>query len=112
MKGRTALSASIMAADKIRPAAVKIGIRLEPSQRFGFHNFRHSHFEKGRASFGRRRAALPASVQGVRVSLGIGLRSDTVIVMTIKYARVTLIALTLGLFNALIDEVAAQTSRQ
>ena len=25
----------MMAADKIRPAAVKIGIRLEPSQRFG-----------------------------------------------------------------------------
>ena len=35
----------MMAADRIRPAAVKIGIRLEPSlasQRFGFHNFRHS----------------------------------------------------------------------
>ena len=33
----------MMAADKIRPAAVyEIGIRLEPSQRFGFHNFRHS----------------------------------------------------------------------
>jgi integrase len=32
----------MMAADKIRPAAVKIGIRLEPSERFGFHNLRHS----------------------------------------------------------------------
>jgi Phage integrase family len=32
----------MMAADKIRPAAVKIGIRLEPGQQFGFHNFRHS----------------------------------------------------------------------
>ncbi len=32
----------MMAADKIRPAAVKIGIRPEPSQRLGFHNFRHS----------------------------------------------------------------------
>jgi integrase len=42
MKGRTPLSASMMAADKIGPAAVKIGIRLEPSQRFGFRNFRHS----------------------------------------------------------------------
>jgi integrase len=42
MKGKTPLSASIMGADKIRPSAVKIGIRLEPSQRFGFHNFRHS----------------------------------------------------------------------
>jgi integrase len=42
MKGRTPLSASMMAADKIRPAAVKIGIHLEPSQRFGFHNLRHS----------------------------------------------------------------------
>ncbi len=41
MKGGTPLSASMMAKDKIRPA-IKIGIRLEPSQRFGFHNFRHS----------------------------------------------------------------------
>jgi integrase len=40
-KGRTPLSASMMAADKIRPAAIKIGIRLEPGQRFGFHKFRH-----------------------------------------------------------------------
>ena len=31
-----------MAADKIRPAALKVGVRLEPGQRFGFHNFRHS----------------------------------------------------------------------
>jgi integrase len=42
MNGRTLLSASMMAADKIRPAAIKIGIRLERGQRFGFHNFRHS----------------------------------------------------------------------
>jgi integrase len=42
MKGRTALSASIMGADKIRPAAIKIRIQLERRQRFGFHNFRHS----------------------------------------------------------------------
>jgi hypothetical protein len=32
----------MMAADKIRSTAVKIGIRPDPSQRFGFHNFRHS----------------------------------------------------------------------
>jgi integrase len=42
MKGRTPLSASMMAADKIRPAAIKIGIGLEFGQRFGFQNFRHS----------------------------------------------------------------------
>jgi integrase len=42
MKGRTPLSASMMTAAKIRPAAIKVGIRLEPGQRFGFHNFRHS----------------------------------------------------------------------
>jgi integrase len=30
-----------MAADKIRPAAIKVGIQLETGQRFGFHNFRH-----------------------------------------------------------------------
>src|SRR6266446_6110251 len=42
MKGRTPLSASMMAKDKIRLAAIKVGIRLEPGHRFGFHNFRHS----------------------------------------------------------------------
>lgn len=36
------MSASMMATDKIRPAAIKVGIRLERGQRFGFHNFRHS----------------------------------------------------------------------
>ena len=36
------LSPSLMAKDKIRPAAIKVGIRLEPGQRFGFHNLRHS----------------------------------------------------------------------
>ena len=42
MKGKTPLSASMMAKDKIRPAAIRVGIELEPGQRFGFHNFRHS----------------------------------------------------------------------
>ena len=42
LRGRKPMSASIMAADKIRPAAIKAGIRLVPGQRFGFHNFRHS----------------------------------------------------------------------
>ncbi len=42
LKGKKPLSASIMAADKIRPAAIMAGIRLVPGQRFGFHNFRHS----------------------------------------------------------------------
>jgi integrase len=42
MKGKTPLSASMMAKGKIRPAATKIGIELKPGQRFGFHNFRHS----------------------------------------------------------------------
>jgi integrase len=42
LKGKTPLSASMMTAAKIRPAAVKVGIRLAKGQRFGFHNFRHS----------------------------------------------------------------------
>jgi integrase len=42
LHGRKPLSASITAADRLRPAAIKAGIRLEPGQRFGFHNFRHS----------------------------------------------------------------------
>jgi hypothetical protein len=32
MKGKTPLSASMMIADKIRPAAIKVGIRLKPGQ--------------------------------------------------------------------------------
>jgi hypothetical protein len=32
LKGKSPLSANIMAADKIRPAALKVGIRLEPGQ--------------------------------------------------------------------------------
>jgi len=42
MKGRTPLNASMMAKDRIHPAAIKVGIGLEHGQRFGFHNFRHS----------------------------------------------------------------------
>jgi integrase len=42
LKGKTPMSASMMTAAKIRPAAVKVGIRLGKGQRFGFHNFRHS----------------------------------------------------------------------
>src|SRR5258708_3689722 len=42
LKGITPLSASVMTAAKIRPAAVKVGIRLAKGHRFGFHNFRHS----------------------------------------------------------------------
>lgn len=42
LTGKTPMSASMMTAAKIRPAAVKVGIRLAKGQRFGFHNFRHS----------------------------------------------------------------------
>src|SRR5271169_121358 len=41
-KGEKPLCPSRMAKDKIRPAAIRAGIRREPGQRFGFHNFRHS----------------------------------------------------------------------
>jgi integrase len=42
MRAKTPLSASMMAKDKIRPAAIKIGIPFERGRRCGFHNFRHS----------------------------------------------------------------------
>ena len=42
MKVRTPLSTSMLAATKIRPAAIEVGIRLERGQGLGFHNFRHS----------------------------------------------------------------------
>ena len=33
---------NIVAADYLRPAAIKAGVNLKPGQRFGFHNLRHS----------------------------------------------------------------------
>jgi integrase len=42
LKGKTPMSASMMTAAKIRPAAIKVGVLLKKGQRFGFHNFRHS----------------------------------------------------------------------
>jgi len=41
-KGRVPLSASIFAADYLRPAAIKAGVQIADGQRFGFHNLRHS----------------------------------------------------------------------
>src|SRR3984957_16190584 len=41
-EGQTPTRTSMMTAAKIRPAAVKVGIRLPKGERFGFHNFRRS----------------------------------------------------------------------
>ena len=40
--GRAPLSASIFVADHLRPAAIAAGVSIQPSQRFGLHNLRHS----------------------------------------------------------------------
>src|SRR5271166_3233333 len=40
--GRVPLSASIFVADHLRPAAIAAGVSIQPSQRFGLHNLRHS----------------------------------------------------------------------
>jgi len=42
LKGRQPRTASILAADHLRPAAIAAGVVLKPGQRFGFHNLRHS----------------------------------------------------------------------
>ena len=42
LKGRQPRTASILAADHLRPAAIAAGVVLRPGQRFGFHNLRHS----------------------------------------------------------------------
>jgi integrase len=42
LKGRQPRTASILAADHLRPAAITAGVVLKPGQRFGFHNLRHS----------------------------------------------------------------------
>jgi integrase len=40
--GRTPRVGNMLCVDYLRPAAIKAGIKLEPGQRFGFHNLRHS----------------------------------------------------------------------
>jgi integrase len=42
LKGHQPRTASILAADHLRPAAIAAGVVLKPGQRFGFHNLRHS----------------------------------------------------------------------
>ena len=42
LKGRQPRTASILAADHLRPAAIAAGVVLKPGQRFGLHNLRHS----------------------------------------------------------------------
>ena len=41
-RGRVPLSASIFVADHLRPAAIRAGVPVQPGQRFGLHNLRHS----------------------------------------------------------------------
>jgi len=36
------VSPAVFVADHLRPAAIKAGVKIEPGQRFGFHNLRHS----------------------------------------------------------------------
>lgn len=40
--GRVPLSASAFVADHLRPAAITAGVPIQPGQRFGLHNLRHS----------------------------------------------------------------------
>jgi acyl carrier protein len=42
LKGRQPRTASLLAADHLRPADIAAGVVLKPGQRFGFHNLRHS----------------------------------------------------------------------
>jgi integrase len=41
-KGRSPRVGNMLAADYLRPNAIKAGVLLVPGQRFGFHNLRHS----------------------------------------------------------------------
>ncbi len=76
-----------MAADKIRPAALKIGIRLELGQRFGFHDFRHS-----RATFLVSRGKDVKTIQGL-----------------LRYAKVTT---TLDLYSQSIDTAKLEAQEE
>jgi hypothetical protein len=41
-RGRVPFSAFIFVADHLRPAAIRAGVKIQPGQRFGLHNLRHS----------------------------------------------------------------------
>jgi integrase len=41
-EGRVPLSPAVFVADHLRPAAIAAGVKVEPGQRFGLHNLRHS----------------------------------------------------------------------
>ena len=41
-EGRVPISPAVFVADHLRPAAITAGVRIEPGQRFGLHNLRHS----------------------------------------------------------------------
>jgi integrase len=41
-QGRVPLSPAVFLADHLRPAAIRAGVCIEPGQRFGLHNLRHS----------------------------------------------------------------------
>jgi len=41
-EGRVPLSPAVFVADHLRPAAIAVGVKVEPGQRFGLHNLRHS----------------------------------------------------------------------
>jgi integrase len=41
-RGRVPLSACVFLTDHLRPAAIQAGVHIEPGQRFGLHNLRHS----------------------------------------------------------------------
>jgi integrase len=66
-----------MAADKVRPAALKVGVRLKPGQSFGFHNFRHS-----LATFLVSRGKDVKTIQGLlrhaKVTMTLGLYSQSI----------------------------------
>jgi len=84
-RGKQPMVGSVMAQDHLRPAAIKAGVELEPGQRFGFHNLRHS-----LASFLVRTKTDPKTVQAL-----------------LRHANVTT---TLGLYAHSIssDRMAAQ----
>lgn len=77
LKGKQPRTASILAADHLRPAAVGAGVVLKPGQRFGFHNLRHS-----LATFLVNKASDTKTVQGLlrhaNVSTTLGLYAQSV----------------------------------
>ena len=79
----------------IRPAAIKAGMRLEPGQRFGFHNFRHS-LATFLVSRGKDVKTVQELLRHAKVTTTLGLYSQAIDAAKLEAQREIALAITSG----------------